>query len=102
VEVVVDGLKYAGQAIAILPIISPYREEIAARRMEAFPYAIVALEAKVFEMTGRTFPLRPRTNGNAVVFEENLGDGTRRHGRIFPDTTPWRTLALLAELSNVE
>ena len=88
--------------MAILPVVLPDRKKVATRRMKAFPQAIIAFQTEVFEMTGRTFPLRSRTDGNAVVFEEDLGDGTRRHGRTFLDTAPWRTLALLADLSDVE
>ena len=79
----------------------PNREKISARWVEAFAEGVIALQTEVAVVALRTFAFRTRADGNAVVFEEDLGDGPRRHSRIFPDTTPWRTLALLAELSDI-
>jgi hypothetical protein len=47
--------------------------------MKTFPQSIIGLYAECVVMTERTFPFAPRTNANAMVLDENLGDGMRHH-----------------------
>jgi hypothetical protein len=71
-EVGIDGIEHPREAGAIVPSVTVGRDEKAARRIEAFPDAIVSFNAEMILMALGACAFLPRLDADAVIFRKDL------------------------------
>jgi hypothetical protein len=107
VTIVVEAFQHTGETVPILPVIAAWGEKASTGRVETFSERIIIFYAEVVPVTEGAFPFASCANGNGVVFEEPLRDGTSmscgsgRAGRHGWDPLHWERVVVASRSARI-